>query len=77
MARPNRRDGERSDDIQVGRYSPMGHPAVEQLVAQQGTGPVTDEDMLRGNFWPEDESMEEFLETLHEWRGHGRTDPAA
>ena len=25
----------------------------------------------------EQESIEEFLETLHEWRGHKRTDPAA
>ena len=77
MAEPNRNDREQSRDNQAGRYSAIGHPSVEQLVAQQGTGPVTDLTILRGDFWPEDESIEEFLETLHEWRGHVRTDPAA
>jgi hypothetical protein len=67
MAEPNRNDREQSRDNQAGRYSAIGHPSVEQLVAQQGTGPVTDLTILRGDFWPEDESIEEFLETLHEW----------
>ena len=54
-----------------------GHPSVEQLMAEQGAGPITDVSVLRGDFWPEEESIEEFLEALHEWRGHKRTDPAA
>ena len=54
-----------------------GHPSVEELLAEQGTGPITDVSVLRGEFWPEDESIEDFLEALHEWRGHKRTDPAA
>jgi hypothetical protein len=54
-----------------------GYPSVEQLMAEQGTGPIIDVSVLHGDFWPEDESSEEFLETLHEWRGHKRTDPAA
>lgn len=54
-----------------------GHPSLKQLMADQGTGPITDVSLLRGDFWPEEESMEEFLEALHEWRGHKRTDPAA
>jgi hypothetical protein len=58
-------------------YSTAGHPSIEQLVAEQGTGPITDASVLHGDFWPEEESIEEFLETLHEWRGHVRTDPAA
>jgi hypothetical protein len=59
------------------QYFAAGHPSVEQLVAEQGTGPITDVSVLHGDFWPEEESIEEFLETLHEWRGHVRTDPAA
>ena len=58
-------------------YSAAGHPSVEQLVAEQGTGPITDVSVLHGDFWPEEESIEDFLDTLHEWRGHMRTDPAA
>jgi hypothetical protein len=46
-------------------------------MAEQGTGPITDVAVLRGDFWPEKESIEEFLETLHEWRGRKRIDPAA
>ena len=54
-----------------------GHPSVEELMAAQGTGPITDVSTLLGDFWPEEETIEEFLETLHEWRGHKRRDPAA
>jgi hypothetical protein len=59
------------------RYAASGHPTIEQLMADQGTGPITDVSMLHGDFWPEEESIEDFLEILHEWRGHKRTDPAA
>jgi len=46
-------------------------------MAEQGTRPITDVSVLHGDFWPEEESIENFLEILHEWRGHKRTDPAA
>ena len=54
------------------RYAASGHPSVEQLMAEQGTGPISDVSVLHGEFWPEEESIEDFLETLHEWRGHKR-----
>ena len=79
MAELNRQRREGAEPERPGYvpYSAAGHPSVEQLMAEQGTGPVTDVSVLHGDFWPEEESMEEFLETLHEWRGHVRTDPAA
>jgi hypothetical protein len=46
-------------------------------MVEQGTGPVADVSALHGEFWPEEKSIEEFLETLYEWHGHKRTDPAA
>ena len=52
--------------------STKGHPSLEELQAEQGTGPITDVRVLRGDFWPEDEPIEDFLEALHEWRGHRR-----
>ncbi len=58
-------------------YSGEGHPSVQQLMAEQGTGPITDVSILHGDFWPEEEPIEAFLDALHEWRGHKRTDPAA
>lgn len=59
------------------RYSAAGHPSIGQLMTAQGTGPITNPSVLHGNFWPEEESIEDFLEALHQWRGHRRTDPAA
>jgi len=64
-----RREGtehERADSVE---YSAAGHPLVEQLVAEQGTGPVTDASVFHGDFRPEEGPVEEFLKTLREWRG--------
>lgn len=54
-----------------------GHPTVEELMAEQGTGPINDVTYLQGDFWPEEESAEDFVEALRAWRRHRRTDPAA
>jgi hypothetical protein len=72
-----RRESAEAERPESGRYSTAGHPSVEQLVAEQGTGPITDVSVLHGDFWPEEESIEQFLEALHEWRGHVPTNPAA
>jgi hypothetical protein len=45
-------------------------------VAQGVTFPRDPEDLL-GNFWPEEESIDDFLAAVREWRGHAKTDPAA
>jgi hypothetical protein len=57
-------------------YASSAHPSIEQLMAEQGTGPITDVSVLHGDFWPEEESIEEFLTTLHAWRGHKPSDPS-
>jgi hypothetical protein len=59
------------------RYNFYGSPTVDELIAQQGKGPLSDPMILLGDFWPEDEPVEEFLAALDEWRGHNRTDRAA
>jgi hypothetical protein len=46
-------------------------------MTEQCTGPIDDVAVLHGDFWPEEESIEEFIDTLREWRGHRRTDSAA
>ena len=43
-------------------------------MAEQGTSPITAVSVLRGDFWPEEESLEEFVATIREWRGHRRTE---
>ena len=59
------------------RYNFYANPTVEELIQQQGKGPLKDPAVLLGDFWPEDEPVELFLEALDEWRGHIRTDRAA
>ncbi len=59
------------------RHNFYASPTVDELITQQGKGPIHDPSVLLGDFWPEDEPIEEFLAALHEWRGHDRSDRAA
>ncbi len=79
MAQVNReqREGKPVNIPATVPYAASGHPSIEQLMAEQGTGPITDVSLLHGDFWPEEESVEEFVATIREWRGHKRTDPSA
>jgi hypothetical protein len=43
-------------------------------MAQQGTGPITDVSVLYGDFWPEEENVEDFIAAYREWRGHKRAE---
>lgn len=45
---------------------------LEALAAQQGVKPVEDPDELFGDFWPEDEDLDDFLKELRIWRKRGR-----
>ena len=44
------------------------HKTLDQLIAEQGTEPVADIAALSGDFWPQEESTEEFLAQLYAWR---------
>ena len=59
------------------KYARSGHPSTQELVAEQGTKFRTDPAELLGDFWPEEESIEDILRAFHEWRGHDRSDRAA
>ena len=45
--------------------------SVEELAAQQGVLPVANADELRGDFWPEEESADEFVAAVRRWRREG------
>lgn len=46
--------------------------SVEALAAQQGVQPVRDIESLRGkDIWPEEDDIDEFVETIHRWRREG------
>jgi hypothetical protein len=44
------------------------HEKLRQLAAQQGVAPIDSIDELRGDFWPEDESTDDFIDWLHDVR---------
>lgn len=41
---------------------------LERLAAEQGVQPITDLASLRANFWPKDESVDDFVQSLRERR---------
>lgn len=48
--------------------------STEELAAEQGVKPVTDIDSLKGDFWPEDESIDEFLDWVYNVHRRGGLD---
>jgi hypothetical protein len=68
---------EESMDKLAQKYARRGHPNVEELIDAQGLIFPRDPRDLFGSFWPEEESIDDFLSALREWRGHAKTDPAA
>jgi hypothetical protein len=44
---------------------------LAELAAQQQVRPIDDPDRLRGDFWPENESIDDLLATLRSWRRDG------
>ena len=45
--------------------------SLDVLAAQQNVRPVEDFEKLLGDFWPDDESADDFVAAVREWR-HGR-----
>ena len=44
------------------------HKTLDEVIAEQNTKPLADIGALCGDFWPEEESTEEFLAQLRAWR---------
>jgi hypothetical protein len=59
------------------KYVSQGHATIEELTEEQGLEFPRDPRDLLGDFWPEEESIDDFLIAMREWREHARTDPAA
>lgn len=48
----------------------QAHSELEALAEEQNVPPVADaDDLIGGGFWPEDESVDEFVAAVREWRG--------
>jgi hypothetical protein len=67
------------DDLHPGDFGLnfSAEPTLDELMAQQGKSPILDARSLHGDFWPEEDPIEEFLAALDEWRGRKRNLPAA
>jgi hypothetical protein len=50
------------------KYIREGHPTIDELVAEQGVVFPGDPRDLLGDFWPEEESIEDFHRAMREWR---------
>ena len=54
---------------------PRGFPdksaELAALTARQGVKPVSDFEELLGDFWPEDESADDFIAATRAWRREG------
>jgi hypothetical protein len=59
------------------RFNFDANPTLDELIAQQGKGPIVDPTILLGDFRPEDQPIEEFLAALRQWRGHDKSDRSA
>ena|SRR5215218_7459087 len=46
-------------------------PDLDALAKAQGVEPVGDIDELVADFWPEDESAEDFMAAVRRWRNEG------
>ena len=45
---------------------------LADLIAKQGSKPITNIDDLKADFWPEGESIDEFIDTVRCWRSEGQ-----
>lgn len=53
------------DDVTVPE---VARRELERLAAEQGVQPIIDLDSFRADFWPEDESVDDFVRTIRERR---------
>ena len=65
------RNGDAGDSRTVphGFFDPP--PSLEALSAAQGVEPLSDVNALSGDFWPEDETADDFIATVRKWRREG------
>ncbi|RLB95280.1 MAG: hypothetical protein DRH50_04645 [Deltaproteobacteria bacterium] len=70
------REDEGVDLLPKGSPLPMAFwqsPSIEELAAAQGVQPISNFENILGDFWPEDESVEEFIACVDHWRDDDST----
>jgi hypothetical protein len=56
------------EDAASANSAEASRAALMELARQQGIRPVTDLNLLRGDFWPESESIDDLIRTVRAWR---------
>ena len=46
----------------------LAREELERLAAEQGVKPISNLDMLHADFWPQDESVDDFVRSVRERR---------
>lgn len=46
----------------------LARKELERLAAEQDVKPISNLDMLRADFWPQDESVDDFVQSVRERR---------
>jgi hypothetical protein len=54
-------------DVPAGFFD-APHITISQLAVEQGVSPVEDLSTLAADFWPQDERIDDFIDTLKTWR---------
>jgi hypothetical protein len=73
-AKMNKRNLRMPRDGQLRKFHPFFDSKIDLnlVTAEQGGLVITSIDELRGDFWPEDETEDEFLKALRSWREEDR-----
>lgn len=68
MGKTNERDEMRKTEASPNSSANPAHARVWELARQQGVKPIKKIAELQGDFWPEDESVDAFLELVRSIR---------
>ncbi|MDQ3755251.1 MAG: hypothetical protein M3371_11035 [Acidobacteriota bacterium] len=66
---------EREAELKRAEARKQAHARAWELAKQQGVKPIRSIEDLQGDFWPEDESVDEFLEWVRAIRQQDRQEP--
>ena len=70
MSKTNERDEMQETEVHPDSSASPAHARAWELARQQGVKPIKSIKELQGDFWPEDESVDEFLELVRSIRHH-------
>ena len=70
-AHTNAKESERGRGLEPTLTFHSSQADLDQLIAAQGVKPVARFEDLLGDFWPEEESADEFIAAVRKWRREG------